>query len=304
MQLDLFGNVCDHFAETDEFAPAGPDGARAAALLAEAKRDGAEVFAAACESAVNRLLANANPLDADVLFTDEELADIADALSRGIATADLLGRVRVRRRAEMAKGKEGFAESDGDPFDVFEEAVPSLAPEAAVGYFTRLVPALGKSVVRYGPRLDRHAFTLAVASDQVILDRVKAAILKELTTGEKALPAVQDILDAAGVSVKNPQYSEMVVRSNVLSALNEGQAAELAEPEMQEAFPVWMYDGIRDGRQGKDHEPHFGKYFPSTTTFSEVRGPRIFNCRCGHTPIYKGLWEDMQRRGVRVETQW
>jgi hypothetical protein len=300
MQLDLFGNVCDHFAETDEFAPAGPDGARAAALLAEAKRDGAEVFAAACESAVNRLLANANPLDADVLFTDEELADIADALSRGIATADLLGRVRVRRRAEMAQTwPETFAEPHGDPFDVFEEAVPSLAPEAAVGYFTRLVPALGKSVVRYGPRLDRHAFTLAVASDQVILDRVKAAILKELTTGEKALPQVQDILDAAGVSVKNPSYSSTVIRTNILDSYNQGAQDELAEPEMQEQFPAWIYRGIRDGRQGKDHEPRFDKYYPSSVPFAEVRGPRAYNCRCTFEPISKFMLG-----GVRVEERW
>ena len=71
--MHLFSDcTADLFAESDEFAPAGPDGARAASLLAEAKRDGAEVFAAACESAVNRLLASGNPLDAGTPEDEEK----------------------------------------------------------------------------------------------------------------------------------------------------------------------------------------------------------------------------------------
>lgn len=298
------------FAEEDsEQALAGADGKRAAELLAGAKDESTRAFADACESAVRRLLASPDPFGEGVLFNDEELKAIAATLSRGIATADLMGRVRVRRRAERFAAAEGFAEgfaegADHDPFDVFADPIPSLAPESAVEYFRRLVPTLAPGAVRYGPRLDRHAFTLAVASDQVILDRVKAAILRALTEGGSGTPEVQEILDAAGVSHRNPQYAELVVRTNVLDALNEGQTAELAEPGMREAFPVWQYDGIRDGRQGKDHEPKFDKYYPSAASFAEVRGPRVFNCRCGHSPIHRALWAQLQRDGARAEESW
>lgn len=285
----------------DQTALAGADGRRAAKLLAGAQADGARVFAAACERAVGRLLAAGDPLGAGTLFDDEELADVAEALSRAIATADLLGRTRIRRRAELAEaGRETFAEDGHDPFDVFaDEEIPSLAPEAAVGYFQKLVPTLGAAAVRYGPRLDRHAFTLAVASDQVILDRVKAAILRALNTGESGTPAVQEILDAAGVSPANPQYAELVVRTNVMDALNQGAQDELSEPDMRERFPAYQYVGILDGRTGEDHKPKIGKYYPSTVPFAEVRGPRVWNCRCSFAPVSRFLMN-----GVQVEDKW
>ncbi len=482
--------------EDDQHALAGADGKRATKLLAAAKEDGARVYAEACESAVRRLLATGDPLGQGVLFDDAELEQIAEALARGIATADLMGRARVRRRAELAERRaEGFAEAfaelrrwsgpytgerggrywlpvgsenvpenryysppagskeaeksttpnqdyelslkggaaaklevgleeddgettryrfrvtmpDGasfeaaslnifhggrdasprgreieanihanvppqyrrlgiarqlyliaadiagarggvltatdspsdaasllwdsledsgvsnrwtvdrrkkmlghsfselandDPFDVFADPVPSMTPESAVAYFQRLVPTLAPAAVRYGPRLDRHTFTLAAASDQVLLDRVKAAILKALTEGTSGTPEVQEILDAAGVSEKNPQYAEMVTRSNIMDAFNQGQAAELAEPDMQEAFPVWQYNGIDDDRAGDDHRPKFNRYYPASVSFSEVRGARIFNCRCSHSGVHKSIWAELQRTGTRAETTW
>jgi SPP1 gp7 family putative phage head morphogenesis protein len=266
------------------------------------------VFAEACETAVRRLLAAPEPLAEPVLFDDEELASIADALSRTIATADLMGRARIRRRAQMA-GKLGtynvatetFTEASDDPFSDFAEPVPALAPESALAYFRKLVPALGASTVRYGPRLDRHTFTLAVAADQVILDRVKSAILTALQSGTAtgATPDVQDILDSAGVSLNNPQYAEMVVRTNLLDAYNQGAEAELAEPEMKEAFPAWEYLGVLDDRTGDDHKPKIGKYYPASASFAEVRGPRVFNCRCSFAPVSRYLMS-----GVRVEERW
>ena len=200
----------------------------------------------------------------------------------------------------MARPAEPFAEG-GDPFSDFAEPVPALAPESALAYFRKLVPALGESTVRYGPRLDRHTFTLAVASDQVILDRVKSAILTALQGGTAtgATPDVQDILDSAGVSLNNPQYAEMVVRTNLLDAYNQGAEAELAEPEMKEAFPAWEYLGVLDTRTGDDHKPKIGKYYPSSVSFAEVRGSRVWNCRCSFAPVSRYLMS-----GVRVEERW
>jgi SPP1 gp7 family putative phage head morphogenesis protein len=309
----------------DATALAGADGKRAAQLLAHAKKDAAQVFSDACESAMRRLVHAGNrrgweaALHADVFFDDAELADIADALARGIATADLMGRARVRRRADLAEKRASSGENysknysaafaelsafsprpdDDDPFHDFAEPVPPMAPESAVAYFQRLVPTLDGSTVRYGPRLDRHAFTLAAASDQVVLDRVKAAILKSLQEGPTATPQVQDVLDSAGVSPRNPQYAEMVARTNLQDAYNQGAQDELDSPEMKEAFPAFEYLGILDSRTGEDHRPKIGKYYPSTASFAEVRGPRVWNCRCTFAPISKHLMQ-----GVRVESNW
>jgi hypothetical protein len=303
-KIPLKGN----FAESarDEVALAGPDGKRAAELLARAKDDGTRLFTDVCEKAVGRLLASGEALQAGTLFDDDELDAIAEGLSRLIASADLLGRARIRRRAELAEQRYAgkFAEIPDDPFHTFDEPVQALPPREAIAFFRRLIPSLSGDPQRYGPRLQRHAFTLAAAADQVLLERVRDAILKNLEEGETATPNVQDLLDDACVSPKNPQYAELVVRTNMMDAYTTGSQAELATPEMQEAFPVWQYAGIRDGRQGKDHEPRFDLYFPSSATFQEVRGPRVWNCRCCPVPIHRLQWPDLQARGAKVEETW
>lgn len=193
---------------------------------------------------------------------------------------------------------ERFAESFADdPWHDFAEPVPAVEPRAAVDYFRRLVPSLADDPGRYGPMLGRHAFTLAVATEQTLLQKVKDAILAGLRTGVDATPDVQDVLDAAGVSPKNPQYAEMVWRTSAHEALNAGAEAEMDTPEMQEAFPGWAFDGIVDDRTGDDHRPMIGRYYPASRRFSEVRGPRIFNCRCGPRPVHRSEWADLIRAG-------
>jgi hypothetical protein len=85
-----------------------------------------------------------------------------------------------------------------------------------------------------------------------------------------------------------------------MDAFNVGASRELQEPDVQEAFPVWRYVGIRDGRQGKDHETHFNQYFPSSLAFADVRGDRAFNCRCSFIPIDRCEWAALQTRGARL----
>lgn len=297
-----------HFGDStdSEVALAGVDGARAVQLLSAAKAHGTNLLAELTQNAVTRLFAEGDPLSATVLFDDHELARIQHSLAGTIASADLLGRARIRRRAELAEKRAQapatFADSDDDPFDVFAEPVPPLQPKEAIGYFNKLVPTLGTNANRYGPMLDRHAFTLAVATDQTVLERVKEAIAKRLA-GEadpgSVAADIEDILKEAGVSPKSPQYSELVYRTNAMDAYNQGAAAELQAPEMQEAFPAYEYLGILDTRTGDDHRPRIGKYFPSSASFAEVRGNRVFNCRCSFRPIHRSMME-----GIRVEERW
>ncbi len=89
-----------------------------------------------------------------------------------------------------------------------------------------------------------------------------------------------------------------------MDAYNAGTQEEMQDPDVQEFFPVWQYLGIDDGRQGSDHESKFNKYYPVDATFEEVRGPRVWNCRCSQSPIDKYTWADLQKQGAKVETSW
>ncbi len=292
----------------EELALAGRDGKRAAELMGRSQKQGREVLAKLTEQAVGRLLADGDPLGATVLFDDDELQQVAASLSATTAAADLLGRSRVRRLAHHhGRRAEGFSEGDGpDGFDVFADAPEMQAPNLAADYFRGLVPDLGVDPLRYAPSLDRHAFTLSVAADQVLLDKVKRILLDQVEAGRRpfAVADIQDELDEAGITARNPQYAEMVYRTNMNDAYMQGFSREMAAPDMREAFPAWQYLGIKDGRQGEDHEPHFDRYYPNTATFAEVRGNRVFNCRCSAAPIHRGEWDRLKRQGIRAEGGW
>lgn len=300
-----FADPAHAFADVphDEVALAGKDGAQAAQLLGRSKDAGARTLYYLARRAVERLLDSPAPHAAPHLFDADEVMALADQLAATNATADLLGRARVRERARQAElVRDGtLSYADAESFAAFAEPPPPLPPAAAVDYFRSLVPSLAVSPALFGPAKRRQAFTLALSTDATMLDAVKRAIGDRLGSGDAGGPqAIDDILAAAGVHPDNPQYGEMVFRTNMMDAYNRGSAAELQSDDMKEVFPVWQYLGIRDGRQGKDHEPHFDKYYPNSRTFEEVRGPRVFNCRCSFRAVDRYEWADLQGTGAAL----
>jgi hypothetical protein len=232
------------------------------------------------------------------LFDSAEVADLAANLATSMAVADLLGRVKMRRRAKKNPLVVMFAVAS---------SVQIAAPEDAVAYFLRLVPSLDVDAERFGEFYERQAFTLAQSINEEMTARVQDAISKAIRSGISTADATADIdaiLDAGGISPTNPQYGEMVFRTNAMDAYNSGHYAEARAPDLAPSFPVWQYVGIRDGRQGKDHEPKFDRYYPAAAPFAEVRGNRPFNCRCTFRWVFIDEWDDLQKQGFRVETSW
>lgn len=213
----------------------------------------------------------------------------------------------VAALAGMRPGPPSFADRFAeapDPFHDFAEPPPALAPAEAVDYFRKLVPTLGVDPARYGPRLDRHAFTLAVAADEALLSKVKGVIAERLQTGWGTAADIDDILDAAGVGPRDPGYADLVMRTNVMDAYAQGQTAEYQSEGMRELFPAWEYSAILDGRERPHHGAKDGKMYPASVTFAEVRGvepENVINCRCGWSPVTAA---ELGRRGGRVEADW
>ncbi len=260
-------------------APAGADGEKALELARKVVANGVDVLTEIGRAAVKRLIKNPQARSA---FTQPERERLAAALATANATGELLGRARVQRRLEQAQSPnkpQKFSEAATD-FTCFQEPIESMTPADALDYFSWLVPSLNLDPLRFGQSHERDAFTLAEATDRVVLRKVRDAIRSVLQSGQasRGPEAVQSVLDAAGISPANPQYAEMVFRTNSLDAYNTGATKEMQKPHMMAEFPVWQYSGIADGRQGADHAPHFDRYYPASRAFAEVRGPRVFNC--------------------------
>lgn len=291
-------------------ALAGADGKKAEALLATAQREGTAVLYEVAKSAVKRLVAmgETKAASATELFNDEEKQKLADALAATNATADLLGRSRIRLRLAKAQtGVRQFAE-DATDFESFADGPPLLKPDAAVDYFKRLVPTLGVDPKRFGPAMERQAFTLAGQTDEVLLSRVQDVITQRLETGKgwsTAPQAIDDLLDEAGVGRRNAQRSEMIWRTNAQDSFQTGAMKEMQSDEVKEFMPVWKWLGILDGRQRPAHQVHFDKYYPNELSFAEVRDSVKgdfdgYNCRCSFAPIDKYEWAELQANGAKL----
>lgn len=303
-----------------DIALPGHDGERAAELLKNAQAHGAQVLADIAHSAVTRLLAKPRRLKAaTTLFDDDEMKRLADMLAETTATANLLGRSKIRiQQARAVELAEKYDENEPTSFTAFaDDELKPLAPTRAIAYFKRLVPTLDVPAGRFSQAMRRKAFTVAKATSKGLLERVKEIISAALETGEKvseAPRAVEKVLVAAGVHPRNPQHSEMIVRTNMMDAYSAGAEEELKE--VADTFPVYRYLGIADGRQGIDHAGHFGKYFPASVPFREIRDSlivrygkvvkakkgegRAFNCRCGFQPVSKFKWLQLRTAGARI----
>jgi predicted double-glycine peptidase len=286
-----------------EVALAGGDRHKADQLLRHAKQQGAAVLNDLTRQAVERLV-DTSWTGAPRLFNDEERARLADALSATTATAHLLGRVRIRKRLEAVEQSAKY--SAGDSFAAFDDnPLRPFAPLKALAYFRRLVPKLNVKPKRFGAEMKRRGFTLAVATEKTLLRKVKEILQKTLETGQAANgpQRIQQVLDQVGVAPKNPQYAEMVFRTNMMDAYNVGADQERMAPDVIEAFPAWRYAGVRDGRQRSAHEVHFGKYFPADVAFATVRDSVKgefdgYQCRCVCIPVTRREWARLQDKGA------
>lgn len=280
-----------------EVALAGKDGAALAHVIREAKAFGVSRVNAIMQQAADRYPGKGP------FLSDEETRHVGDALAAVNASAELLGRARVRDLQERAGATQA---GDDQPFKKFADSPLSAiaTPKAALDYFTSLYPSIGVDPERFPGEQRRRAFTLAADLNENVTAAIQKRLAESLATHEgtaDASDAIRRALELAGVTGANPQYSEMVFRTNAMDAYQTGAYEEGTHPDVADIFPCWQYLGISDGRAGEDHKPHFGKYYPRAAKFADVRGNRPFNCRCSLRWVDQFEWDELQGKGVKTE---
>lgn len=303
-------------AQGRDIALGGNAGEAVDALLGKAQRTGAKLLAELSRRALTRYVEHGMIVAGSRFFSDRELAELADILARVQGTAGMLGRALVRDHQQRLKDKHEPAvhEAANHPVDfsrLFRDLeaaeIPLLEPEQAVRYFADLVPTLGQDPQRYGADLRRHAFTLARATDTELLGRIQTGLADVLKSGQaigSAPKIIDQILDQAGLTSSNPQYSEMVMRTNLMDGYNQQATQELQDPDVIDTFPVWQYSAVVDSRSRPWHAERDGLYWPSSVAFVQVRGTGIEdagNCRCTFIPIDKWTWAKLQAGGAVLQ---
>ena len=187
-----------------------------------------------------------------------------------------------------------------------EEQTPRpISPEAALDFFRSLVPTLGTDPMRQLPDWRRTAFILAGNIEKDILVSVRDTVVSRLASGDTTTggAAVQAVLDAAGVSSRNPQRGESIFRTEAMGAYNQGAYDQLQSE--REWFPAWQYSAVTDNRSRPWHAVRNGRLYASHVPFERVRGTTpndTVNCRCTMIPIFRDDLAEMLAAGNRVET--
>jgi len=277
-------------------ATPGSDGDKIERLLSRVQDHGAKTIYSLAEDA-----AKGQPTS---------LTRLAETMTNATATANLLGRAKIRHRINrMTKFSEGsdfawFAEDSLDP----------MTPLKALEYFQSKAPISPRGLTAFDATMQGQGFQMAATTEVTILRKVHEAIQRALETGESIRDTprqIEEILASAGIHPKKG-YAQQVFRTNLLEAYRQGAWEEYQSPELDSLYPVWQYIGIVDGRQRHKHE-HLsvnpvpgivgGLFFPRDMSFFDVRGRDIgdvANCRCDWLPVYRRDWDALQGQGATV----
>lgn len=264
-------------------------------LLKRVQDAGTQTVYSIAQNVARRSLDAKSPVGLD----DNDRLKLTNSLASANAVADLLGRQKVRRRAN---GFQVFnEETSWSWFDETEDLV-GISPRAAIEYFSRQMPTYTIDAGNFDVEHQGRAFQLAATTDETLTRKVFDVVLEALQTGKGKAEKVDEILEQAGIKPRKG-YGEMVYRTNLLESYRNGAWKEFQAPDLATWFPVWHYIGIADHRQREKHRKLTGLYFDRDVPFFKVRGEDasdVCNCRCDFVPVGKYDWKKLQKQGVKT----
>jgi SPP1 gp7 family putative phage head morphogenesis protein len=137
----------------------------------------------------------------------------------------------------------------------------------------------------------RRAFTVARLARQDLLATTHAELARMIQSGENAMvtgegPSLGEFkkfaaarLESAGWVPANPSHVETIYRTNVMGAYSDGRKAEMVQPDVLAARPIWQARGVGDSRTRPAHKAAHGLCFAAGDA-SWPGTPWGYNCRC------------------------
>lgn len=264
------------------------------ALAAEAARAEVELEAAL------RRLASAH---ARGEARDDVLAEMAQALSRLLAAADLGGRIELRFGADAASpakfaswlyGGVGAVEATeaGDvvPSVAFEAALADLQARDAIGaeelrrMGLEVTDAYGPLEVAPGAYVYPHGFALARAADSETASRVQSFLAAGLRDGRTTDDVANEIASTWDWPVS---YAANVTRTNYATATSAGRFREAERVERAGILVGFMVQTAGDSSVRPGHRAMDGfKARIDDPVWRSWSVPYSWNCRCVMTPIF------------------
>lgn len=162
--------------------------------------------------------------------------------------------------------------------------------------------------------IKRNSFTVAYQSSLDTIDKIREALSATIQNGVGKARFKKELAKVFDVSPMSPSHQDLVLRTNVMSALANGRDTIGALQEIRDAFPFSEVIATHDDRVRPEHlaleslgllDIHgkmTGIYWNDDTDFWNLfASPWSFRCRCSRN--YLGL-QLAAEKGVAVAVEW
>jgi SPP1 gp7 family putative phage head morphogenesis protein len=221
-------------------------------------------------------------------------ARVASVLARGLARADLVGRVQIlrhaytktKRRLPIAVGGRAltFDESDDDVSSAFD-----VGGEEAAEYIRHLTPVTREIFDGLTSQYRRDAFTLSGAADVRLVQRIQdklGEIAAKGGTPAEFRTAADKLTSEAGVEDLNAFTLDTAFNTAMQKAYSAGRLQQMREPHTMDALPGWQYWTVGDLRVRPEHAVLDGFIARAIDpVWLKIYPPSGFNCRCSVIPV-------------------
>lgn len=162
--------------------------------------------------------------------------------------------------------------------------VPKVPFREAIEDFKSRDPKLAGSAaeVRHLYATEK-AFAMAKSTSQVLTSRVSRMITQALTEGgtvDDLAERIMKVGQAAGDDFSQG-YSEMVYRTNIMTAYSDGQKAMAADPDVKEVIPAFRFSPVGDVDTRPGHAALDGLIAATDSWVWDLYTPPLwYGCRC------------------------
>ena len=160
--------------------------------------------------------------------------------------------------------------------------------DEAIRAFRRRVPVTDGEMRQMTAAERERAFWVANVTQARMVQEVMDALDRAVASGTTLEDFQAEVGAALAEAWGGPDAPrvEMVFRTNVMGAYNEGREEVFSDPEVRKARPYWRFDTAGDSRVSEDHEELDGLILPADDPWWRSHRPPLRpNCRCQITAI-------------------
>jgi len=206
------------------------------------------------------------------------LAQFTEGVSKAMAFADLLSRIRFMNNLEDQGGE--FSRGSSIIYKSLNEQLPeflSLPFLEAVEDLASRDPVIERSAEAVSAAYKRHAFAMAYSTNITFTNLIQNQLTKTILEGGK----LSDVIANFRKEGLADWYAETVFNTNIKTAAMAGRIQQSKDPDLQGFIVAWRYFAVKSRTTRENHRAMDGHMASMDNPVWNVWiPPNGYNCRC------------------------